>query len=73
MKKVNIPEGVSGHWKVEKFTISDNEARMAVFSYGGRAPSAGTYTKITHGGTVVMSDTNSEMMDHYSAVRNATG
>lgn len=73
MLKVNIPTGDSGSWSVEKFTISDHEARMAMFSYGGRAPSAGEYTRLNCGRDVVMSDTHAEMRDHYAAVRNAKG
>lgn len=71
MDKVTVPEGEKGNWAVRKFTITDHESRMSMFSYGSRAPSSGDYTKLTCGGTVVMSDTHAEMRDHYPAIRNA--
>lgn len=74
MKKVDVPEGVSGDWAVKKFTISEKEAHFSMFSYDSRAPRPGEYTKLTHKGEgVVMSDTDAEMRDHRDAVRNARG
>lgn len=73
MQKVNIPEGESGSWKVEKFTISENEAKFASIRDGYRAPLPGEYTRLMHGREVVMSDTRAEMMDHRKAVNNARG
>lgn len=73
MLQVNVPEGVSGEWRVEKFSISPTESMVSMFSYGSRAPSPGTYTRLMHNNTVVMSDTPAERADHYAAVRYATG
>ena len=73
MEKVNVPEGQSGNWKVERFTISKEAALISVFSYGARMPSPGEYTLLVNGGEVVMSDTGAEMRDHYQAVREAKG
>lgn len=70
---VSVPEGVSGAWRVERFEIGKEDAAFALFSYGGRAPRPGTYTRLMRGGTVVMSDTPAEMHDHYAPVRAATG
>lgn len=72
MKKVNVPEGKSGSWSIEKFTVPKKDI-ASFFSYGCRAPSPGDYTKLTCGSTVVMSDTGAEMSDHYAAIRNAKG
>ena len=69
MKKVEIPEGTSGAWRVERFDVSESEARFA--NIRGRYIRPGTYTRLMRGGTVVMSDTPAEMNDHYMAVRHA--
>jgi len=71
MQKVNIPEGKSGDWEVEKFTISKKEARMSVFNYGHRMPSAGTYTRLMEKRHTIMSDTGAEQRDHREPVREA--
>ena len=73
MKKVNVPEGESGSWKVEKFTISEDQSSMSIFRYGSRAPLPGTYTRLLHKGRMVMSDTVAEMRDHAQAVKQAKG
>lgn len=73
MDKVNVPEGKSGNWKVERFTISKKDCQMAVFSYGHRTPMPGTYTRLMNSGTVVMSDTDAEMRDHYEPIWKARG
>lgn len=70
---VDVPEGIRGAWRVERFEISETDAAFALFSYGGRAPRPGTYTRLMCGRDVVMSDTPAEMYDHYGAVRAATG
>jgi spermidine synthase len=74
---VTIPEGQSGIWRVERFTISEEAAqfqslRMA-FKGGGRTARAGIYTRLMRGGTLVMSDTWDEKRDHYWFVRQARG
>jgi hypothetical protein len=76
MEKVDVPEGESGDWKIERFVISEEEAvfgriRAAVNGRGGIV--AGTYTRLTRGRTIVMSDTPDEMRDHYAPVVNAKG
>jgi spermidine synthase len=75
VKKVQVPEGKSGHWSVSKFTVT-KESRMHFLMGidGMRAPDLGRYTRLTHKlrGTI-MSDTSAEMRDHYHAVGMATG
>ncbi len=77
LKKVNVPEGQSGDWKVEKFVVSDEDAKFdslrAAVSGRGRSTPAGEYTMLKNGGVLVMSDTPDEMNDHYDAVREAKG
>ena len=77
--KVNIPEGIAGNWKVVKFTVSPRDAELSTvrsmfsFTDGGRSVPEGTYTGLYHGGTIVMSDTPSEIRDHLGAVYKAKG
>lgn len=73
MKKVTVPEGTSGPWAIERFTISEHAARMALFSYGSRKPSPGTYTRLTYNSQTIMSDTPAECRDHSEPVRQAKG
>jgi hypothetical protein len=77
---LTLPEGARGRWKIERFTVSEDESFVAslraVFSYsaGGRgALPPGTYTKLTRGGVIVMSDTPDEIADHQPAIRAARG
>lgn len=77
--KVDVPEGKAGKWEVSKFTVSEEEANhsnaMASFSFScrGQLIFPGTYTKLTRGGTIVMSDTPSEIRDHISPISHAKG
>ena len=77
--KVDVPEGVSGKWAVQRFTVSKEEAQFAnlraAISSGGRAREIdpGTYTKLIYGSEIIMSDVPAEVRDHYEPVRKATG
>lgn len=73
LPKVTVPEGKSGDWKIERFTVSELDARIDAFRSGRRAVRAGTYTRLLRGGHVIMSDTPAEMWDHYEPVRRARG
>lgn len=68
MKKVTIPPGVSGEWRVERKYIERNP-----FQFGSRVVPSGEYTAIFRGSTLVMSDTPDEMRDHHHAVDMAHG
>lgn len=74
---VTVPEGVSGAWRIERFTVSEEAAGLAnvrmMFKPGGRRCRPGTYTRLTRDGYLVMSDTPDEKRDHYWFVRQATG
>lgn len=80
MKKVDVPEGVSGDWRVERFTVSDDEAKFhnvrCMLNHrreGNRQIRPGNYTKLMRGDVIVMSDTPAEMRDHWTAMRLAKG
>lgn len=74
-----IPEGQSGPWRVEKFTVTEDEIKIfnlrCMWSPGGagRQMKAGDFTRLMRGGTVVMSDTPAEIRDHSYFVRIAKG
>lgn len=74
--KVEVPEGSSGHWKVERFTVAGNDAKFerlrAAFN-GGRYVPEGTYTWLKRSNYTVMSDTPDEIRDHLGAIGNAHG
>lgn len=77
--KSEIPEGKSGPWSIEKFTITESEAKFenirAAFSFtgGGRTVRPGTYTRLRYHDSVIMSDTPCEIRDHFGFVRRARG
>jgi len=76
---VNVPEGRLGDWSVERFEVSEEGAafwnlRQYVNPQRGlRLISPGTYTRLTRGKTLVMSDTPSEVQDHLEAIGRAEG
>lgn len=69
LKQVEIPEGESGGYKIERFTVTGEEFQG--FGYGYVPP--GTYTRLMRGRTIVMSDTPDEMRDHYRIVKQSHG
>lgn len=78
LRKVDVPEGTSGEWAVERFTISKKDAEWynmrSLFASGPNRPvSPGTYTRLTRLGDVVMSDTPAELADHRGPIRMAHG
>lgn len=76
---VDVPEGQSGVWRVERFTVTDKDVGLhnmrCAFSpgMGRRTISDGTYTRLMRGREVIMSDTEAEKWDHWQAVREAKG
>lgn len=73
MEKVTVPEGKSGDWEVTIFEVTESQSRMSLLRDGRRCVYPGKYTKLTHFGDIVMSDTNAEMRDHYKPVAMANG
>ncbi len=77
--RVNVPEGISGDWRIEKFSITTLEAEhynmvsRFSFSSGGNTVKAGDYTRLMRGRTIVMSDTESEILDHMEFIICARG
>lgn len=71
--QVSVPEGKKGCWSVEKFEISESEARFASINCHGRPVSPGCYTRLLRNGSLVMSDTPMEISDHLSFIYRAKG
>ncbi len=69
----NIPEGRIGDWAIEKFIVGETEASLSRIRDYTRAVRPGQYTKLTHHGSTVMSDTSAEYSDHIEAIRRAEG
>lgn len=73
--KVEVPEGTSGKWKVERFTVPE-EPTLAELRHWreGRPVPPGTYTRLSNprDGTF-MSDTPAEMNDARELLWNAHG
>jgi hypothetical protein len=74
---LQVPDGRSGDWSIDTFTISPDAAKMdalrGLFNGSGRYATAGTYQRLLRGRTVVMSNTPDEIRDHYPLKYNATG
>jgi len=63
-KVPDVPEGESGPWKIDSFTVDEDAARLDIIDSGARAVRPGTYKRLTRNGSVIMSDTNVELRDH---------
>lgn len=73
---VDLPEGRSGEWAVERFTVDPRSASLFNIIHAGpgrRSLRPGTYTRLRRGSTIVMSDTDAERRDHAPVVRDAAG
>jgi len=79
--KVDVPEGRSGDWAIEQFTISEKEAKFAnaqsMFCGVRTYYRPGTYTRLIGKApdfvNPMMSDTPDEILDHLSVIQEARG
>jgi hypothetical protein len=72
--EVNVPDGVSGNWSVETFTVEKDElSQMISLVKTGRGVPQGTYKRLMRGGTVVMSNTPDEIRDSLRFIWSAKG
>jgi hypothetical protein len=75
---VDVPEGVSGDWRVERFTVPQENANFFnIQQYFEGNPDryieAGTYTRLMYTDIIVMSDTSAEKRDHLEFLIRAKG
>jgi len=72
--EIEVPDGVSGEWKVDTFVVRQNEiGQYSSFFKTGRGVPLGTYKRLKRGGTTVMSNTPDEIRDFSSFVEQAEG
>jgi len=68
---VDVPEGRSGPWRVERFTVEKDDLGRIHYALQGRDVTPGTYTRLMKDGRPhdpMMSDTPSEVRDLFPAV-----
>jgi hypothetical protein len=69
-----IPEGESGAYRIEHFTVSPEASRMtAIRAWRDEYVPAGDYTRLMRGQTVVMSDTPMELRTNREIIEAAHG
>ena len=71
-----VPDGISGHWKIETFEVSKEDAsfsRIRAIMHPEEIIEPGTYKRLTHQGDVVMSNTPMEIATNRAIIRMATG
>ncbi len=69
--QINVPEGESGDWRVEHFEVSDQDFEMSKIRAGFRPRELmrpGSYVRLMHGNTLIMSNTHDEALDHLSFI-----
>lgn len=75
---LHLQEGSKGVWRLRKFTISEQEAKMnglrcAINGHKERAVEAGEYWMLTEHGSIYMSNTPAEVRDHMKFIETARG
>jgi hypothetical protein len=74
---INVPDGVSGIYKIETFTVTEeqasHESMRSIFSSTSRPIGPGTYKRLMRGRTVMMSNTPMEIRDHIGFINKACG
>lgn len=63
MIDIDVPDGTSGVWKVETYTIGDSPREFINLLTHGRYVPPGTYKRLLRGHTCVMSNTPDEIRD----------
>lgn len=75
--ELNLKSGESGEWKLKRFTVTPQGAKMhnlgEIFSGRSRFILAGEYWGLFRNGKVIMSNTPSEINDHWKFIREASG
>lgn len=75
--ELNLKSGESGDWKLKRFTVTPQGAKMhnlsEIFNGRNRFILAGEYWGLFRNGKVIMSNTPSEIDDHWKFIRKASG
>jgi hypothetical protein len=74
---VTVPDGICGDWRVESFTVSEEDAQRTAFRAAHKGSDEyvppGTYKRLMRGDTVVMSNTPMEVRTNREFIRRAKG
>lgn len=71
---VQVPDGVSGDWRVERFTVTEEDSRRTLIrSWRDEYVPAGSYVRLMRGRCVVMSNTPMEVRTNQAIIRAASG
>lgn len=74
--ELNLQEGQSGDWKLEKFSVTEKQANsynMREIFHQRRFIKPGDYWRLVYKGVIVMTNTPAEIIDHASFIRKAKG
>ena len=66
--RVSVPEGCAGDWRVSRFVIEKETPGVLHYAFHGRPIAPGTYTRLTRGEDVWMSDTPAEVRNHLEPI-----
>lgn len=74
---LKLKEASSGDWRIEKFTINNDEAKKynirEAVNGRNRFIDSGTYWRLRHKGEIIMSNTPAEIQDHLRFISKASG
>lgn len=77
MIELNLKSGESGEWKLKRFTVTPQGAKIhnlrEIFNGRNRFICAGEFWGLFHRGHIIMSNTPSEIDDHRKFIDNASG
>ena len=75
--KINVPDGKSGNYEVETFTVREDDARLmrirSIFGSGRGLIQPGEYKKLKRDGVMVMSNAPDEIRDFMPFVHRSRG
>lgn len=74
---INVPDGISGNWKVESFSVSEEASKFqeirSLYQLGRGRLSSGDYKSLKRNGSIIMSNTPDEIRDFIPFLSKAHG
>lgn len=73
---VKVPDGKDGDWEVDTFTVSEEESRwtrIRAIQHPEEYVPSGTYKRLRHNGSIVMTNTLMEYRSHLPIIHHASG
>lgn len=76
--EVKVPVSESGRYRVEEFTVTQQQAdienlRASIGAFSARPIDPGTYKRLMRDDVVLMSNTPAEIEDHWEMIHKSTG